>query len=88
MHSVRVLLDLLPFVSMIPEFSRLRLLMTHTRYWWNQDEYLGPATLMQAYRWIADSRDAYGAERKEKLQNTFSVFRCHTIFNCTPPGFF
>ncbi|KAH8827245.1 iron-sulfur protein subunit of succinate dehydrogenase, Sdh2p [Flagelloscypha sp. PMI_526] len=52
-------------------------------YWWNQDEYLGPATLMQAYRWIADSRDSYAAERKEKLQNTFSVFRCHTIFNCS-----
>ncbi|KAF9457439.1 iron-sulphar subunit protein of succinate dehydrogenase [Collybia nuda] len=52
-------------------------------YWWNQDEYLGPATLMQAYRWIADSRDAYGAERKEKLQNEMSLYRCHTIFNCS-----
>ncbi|KDQ53949.1 hypothetical protein JAAARDRAFT_38932 [Jaapia argillacea MUCL 33604] len=52
-------------------------------YWWNQDEYLGPATLMQAYRWIADSRDAFGAERKEKLQNEMSMYRCHTIFNCT-----
>jgi len=52
-------------------------------YWWNQDEYLGPATLMQAYRWIADSRDSYGAERKEKLQNSFSLYRCHTIFNCS-----
>ncbi|KAF8868889.1 2Fe-2S iron-sulfur cluster binding domain-containing protein [Infundibulicybe gibba] len=46
-------------------------------YWWNQDEYLGPATLMQAYRWIADSR------RKEKLQNEMSMYRCHTIFNCS-----
>jgi len=52
-------------------------------YWWNQDEYLGPAVLMQAYRWIADSRDARKAERLEKLQNPFSVYRCHTIFNCT-----
>jgi len=52
-------------------------------YWWNQDEYLGPATLMQAYRWIADSRDTKSAERKEKLQNTLSLYRCHTIFNCT-----
>lgn len=52
-------------------------------YWWNQDEYLGPATLMQAYRWIADSRDTKTAERKEKLQNSFSLYRCHTIFNCT-----
>ena len=59
-------------------------------YWWNQDEYLGPATLMQAYRWIADSRDAAGAKRKEKLQNEFSLYRCHTIFNCacTPLPFF
>jgi len=52
-------------------------------YWWNQDEYLGPATLMQAYRWIADSRDSYGAQRKEKLQNSMSLYRCHTIFNCS-----
>jgi len=52
-------------------------------YWWNQDEYLGPATLMQAYRWIADSRDTQGDKRKEKLQNTLSLYRCHTIFNCT-----
>lgn len=52
-------------------------------YWWNQDEYLGPATLMQAYRWIADSRDEKGAERKEKLQNELSLYRCHTIFNCS-----
>jgi len=51
-------------------------------YWWNQDEYLGPATLMQAYRWIADSRDTYKAHRKDKLQNEMSLYRCHTIFNC------
>lgn len=52
-------------------------------YWWNQDEYLGPAALMQAYRWIADSRDTKSAERKEKFQNNLSLYRCHTIFNCT-----
>jgi len=52
-------------------------------YWWNQDEYLGPAVLMQAYRWIADSRDTFTEERKEKLQNSLSLYRCHTIFNCT-----
>ncbi|CCL99515.1 uncharacterized protein FIBRA_01533 [Fibroporia radiculosa] len=51
-------------------------------YWWNQDEYLGPATLMAAYRWMADSRDTYSAQRKEKLQNEMSLYRCHTIFNC------
>jgi ferredoxin len=52
-------------------------------YWWNQDEYLGPATLMQAYRWIADSRDTKSEERMAKLQNDLSLYRCHTIFNCT-----
>lgn len=51
-------------------------------YWWNQDEYLGPAVLAQAYRWMADSRDSNKAKRMEKLQNTFSLYRCHTIFNC------
>ncbi|PSR82079.1 hypothetical protein PHLCEN_2v6149 [Hermanssonia centrifuga] len=51
-------------------------------YWWNQDEYLGPATLMAAYRWMADSRDSYKEQRKEKLQNEMSLYRCHTIFNC------
>jgi succinate dehydrogenase (ubiquinone) iron-sulfur subunit len=51
-------------------------------YWWNQDEYLGPAALMQAYRWIADSRDTYTRQRLEKFQNEMSLYRCHTIFNC------
>ena len=52
-------------------------------YWWNSDEYLGPAVLMQAYRWMADSRDSYTQDRGDKLQNTFSLYRCHTIFNCS-----
>lgn len=52
-------------------------------YWWNQDEYLGPAVLMQAYRWMADSRDTHGDERRQKLENSFSLYRCHTIFNCS-----
>ena len=38
---------------------------------------------MQAYRWMADSRDQYGKERRAKLQDPFSVYRCHTIMNCT-----
>ncbi|KAJ8487098.1 hypothetical protein ONZ51_g4408 [Trametes cubensis] len=54
----------------------------HLHYWWNQDEYLGPATLMAAYRWMADSRDTYKAQRMEKMQNELSLYRCHTIFNC------
>ncbi|KAJ1912302.1 succinate dehydrogenase complex, subunit B [Tieghemiomyces parasiticus] len=52
-------------------------------YWWNQDEYLGPAVLLQSYRWMADSRDQFGVERRERMQNAFSVYRCHTIMNCT-----
>jgi len=52
-------------------------------YWWNGDKYLGPAVLMQAYRWIIDSRDEMTAERLDKLRDPFSVYRCHTIMNCT-----
>ncbi|KAI8930070.1 alpha-helical ferredoxin [Entophlyctis helioformis] len=51
-------------------------------YWWNSDKYLGPAVLMQAYRWMIDSRDQFGAERRHALQDPFSVYRCHTIMNC------
>jgi len=52
-------------------------------YWWNGDRYLGPAVLMQAYRWIIDSRDGHQTERLDKLRDPFSVYRCHTIMNCT-----
>ncbi|KAA0184950.1 hypothetical protein HAZT_HAZT001101 [Hyalella azteca] len=52
-------------------------------YWWNGDKYLGPAVLMQAYRWIIDSRDEHTKERLDKLRDPFSVYRCHTIMNCT-----
>merc|ERR1712013_424064 len=50
-------------------------------YWWNGDKYLGPAVLMQAYRWIIDSRDEQQAARLDKLRDPFSVYRCHTIMN-------
>lgn len=52
-------------------------------YWWNADRYLGPAVLMQAYRWIIDSRDDYSAERLAKMKDPFTLYRCHTIMNCT-----
>lgn len=52
-------------------------------YWWNADKYLGPAVLMQAYKWIVDSRDEYAKERLENFRDAFSVYRCHTILNCT-----
>lgn len=52
-------------------------------YWWNGDRYLGPAVLMQAYRWIIDSRDQSSVERLDKMKDPFSVYRCHTIMNCT-----
>merc|ERR1712037_839032 len=52
-------------------------------YWWNGDKYLGPAIIQQAYRWLIDSRDDYTAERLEKMNDAYSVFKCHTIMNCT-----
>ncbi|HVA55776.1 MAG TPA: succinate dehydrogenase iron-sulfur subunit [Gammaproteobacteria bacterium] len=52
-------------------------------YWWNPDRYLGPALLLQAYRWIADSRDETTGERLDDLQDPFKLYRCHTIMNCT-----
>lgn len=54
-------------------------------YWWNGDKYLGPAVLMQAYRWIADSRssDSDVASRLDDINDEFKLYRCHTIMNCT-----
>lgn len=52
-------------------------------YWWNGDKYLGPAVLMQAYRWISDSRDGKSMERLAALDDAFKLYRCHTIMNCT-----
>merc|ERR1712113_195004 len=52
-------------------------------YWWNSDKYLGPAVLLQSYRWMIDSRDDKVGERLDKLRDPFSVYRCHTIMNCT-----
>lgn len=52
-------------------------------YWWNPEKYLGPAVLLQTYRWVSDSRDELKRERLEKLNDTFSLYRCHTIMNCT-----
>ena len=52
-------------------------------YWWNGDQYLGPAALLQAYRWIADSRDESSQSRLESLKDSFKLYRCHTIMNCT-----
>ncbi|MBT5267113.1 MAG: succinate dehydrogenase iron-sulfur subunit [Rhodospirillaceae bacterium] len=52
-------------------------------YWWNGERYLGPAVLLQAYRWIADSRDDHTGERLDDLEDPFRLYRCHTIMNCT-----
>ncbi|PHS72010.1 MAG: succinate dehydrogenase iron-sulfur subunit [Cycloclasticus sp.] len=52
-------------------------------YWWNGDRYLGPAILLQAYRWLADSRDENAGERLDELEDPFKLYRCHTIMNCT-----
>lgn len=52
-------------------------------YWWNPDSYLGPAILLQAFRWIIDTRDTNTKHRLEYLNDTFKLYRCHTIMNCT-----
>jgi succinate dehydrogenase / fumarate reductase iron-sulfur subunit len=52
-------------------------------YWWNGDRYLGPAILLQAHRWISDSRDESTGERLDQLEDPFRLYRCHTIMNCT-----
>jgi len=52
-------------------------------YWWNSDRYLGPAILLQSYRWLSDSRDEAKGERLDNLEDPFRLYRCHTILNCT-----
>jgi succinate dehydrogenase / fumarate reductase, iron-sulfur subunit len=52
-------------------------------YWWNGERYLGPAVLLQAYRWIIDSRDEATGDRLDALEDPFKLYRCHTIMNCT-----
>ena len=52
-------------------------------YWWNSERFLGPAVLLQAERWISDSRDEYTGERLDQLEDPFRLYRCHTIMNCT-----
>ncbi len=52
-------------------------------YWWNPDKFIGPAGLLQAYRFIADSRDTATAERLDYLDDVYRLYRCRTIMNCT-----
>jgi succinate dehydrogenase / fumarate reductase, iron-sulfur subunit len=52
-------------------------------YWWNPERYLGPAALLQAQRWIVDSRDEATGERLDNLEDPFRLYRCHTILNCS-----
>ena len=52
-------------------------------YWWNGERYLGPAILLQANRWIQDSRDEATGSRLDELDDPYRLFRCHTIMNCT-----
>ncbi|HTV32005.1 MAG TPA: succinate dehydrogenase iron-sulfur subunit [Methylocella sp.] len=51
-------------------------------YWWNGDRYLGPAVLLQAYRWLVDSRDEAAGKRLDAVEDPFRLYRCHTIMNC------
>ena len=52
-------------------------------FWWNPDKYVGPAGLLQAYRFLVDSRDQASGERLDDLQDPYRLFRCRTILNCT-----
>jgi len=52
-------------------------------YWWNPERFLGPAVLLQAYRWIIDTRDEAAGERLDQVEDAFRLYRCHTIMNCT-----
>lgn len=52
-------------------------------YWWNSDKFLGPAVLLNAWRWLTDSRDEAAGERLDQLEDPFRLYRCHTIMNCT-----
>ena len=52
-------------------------------YWWNNDEYLGPAVLMQAYRWIEDSRDDHTDARLDYVDDAMKLYKCKSIMNCT-----
>jgi succinate dehydrogenase / fumarate reductase, iron-sulfur subunit len=52
-------------------------------YWWNGDQYLGPAVLLQASRFLEDSRDTLTKERLDELNDSFKLYRCHSIMNCT-----
>src|SRR6516165_3405145 len=51
-------------------------------YWWNSERFLGPAALLQADRWLQDSRDERTGERLDNLEDPFRLYRCHTIMNC------
>jgi succinate dehydrogenase / fumarate reductase iron-sulfur subunit len=51
-------------------------------YWWNSDKFMGPAALLQAQRWLVDSRDERTGERLDELEDPFRLYRCHTIMNC------
>ncbi len=52
-------------------------------YWWNSDKYLGPAVLLQAARWLEDSRDENAGARLDELEDPYKLYRCHTIMSCT-----
>ena len=51
-------------------------------FWWNPDRFLGPAALLQSYRFLADSRDQASEERLDQLEDAYKLYRCHTIMNC------
>lgn len=87
MYSLRLLLDLLSILLVCfiliraRKFNRITVAHKHFSRW-NSSDYLGPAVLLQSYRWLADSRDEAKGARKSALENEMSLYRCHTIMNC------
>ena len=51
-------------------------------FWWNPDKFMGPAALLQSYRFLADSRDQATDERLNDMEDAYKLYRCHTIMNC------
>jgi len=87
MYSLRLLLDLLSILLVCFILIRTQkfhgIIVAHKRLSrWNSSDYLGPAVLLQSYRWLADSRDEATGARKSALENEMSLYRCHTIMNC------
>src|SRR5216683_3330068 len=79
-----VVRDLVPDLTVpYAQLASIEPWLKSTSQRWTGERYLGPAILLQAYRWLADSRDEAKGERLDQLEDPFRLYRCHTIMNCT-----